>query len=222
LAEIPATLGSWRQVSRNVPLEAEIEDALGTKQYIFRTYVDERVVGRDEIDRLRAVPSEDFQTELNSLQAAHPEAVVNFAVTYYTGLVDTVAHIPDRCYVADGYEPRDYQVEQWPIDSHPVKVRFINFEDQIGYGKQVRSVVYFFQVNGRFTDDPLDVRVALQDLSQKYGYYAKIEAMDLLTDRNRSAAVLTEFLQQAMPHVRSALPAWPPETTPQTPEGPRA
>ena len=53
----------------------------------------------------------DKQIAIGSLP---PDALVNFAVTYYTGLVDTVAHIPDRCYVADGFEPTSYTKENWP------------------------------------------------------------------------------------------------------------
>ena len=40
------------------------------------------------------------------IRPKNPKAVVNLGLTYYTGLVDTVAHIPDRCYIADGYEAR--------------------------------------------------------------------------------------------------------------------
>ena len=30
-------------------------------------------------------------------------------------LVDTVAHVPDRCVTADGYEPKSYEIKKWPI-----------------------------------------------------------------------------------------------------------
>jgi hypothetical protein len=211
LKDIPGDLGPWRQVSRDQPLESDIQQALGTEQYIFRVYVDQRVVGSETIDKLRTVDGQDYAREMARVQSIHPEGVVHLGVTYYTGLVDTVAHIPDRCYVADGYEPRDYQVEHWEIASQPVQVRFINFEDQVGYGKQVRSVAYFFQVNGRYTDDPLAVRIALQNLRERYGYYAKVEVMDLLSDKDRSAQVLTDFLSQAMGSIEHALPHWPPD-----------
>ena len=39
--------------------------------------------------------------------------VMRAAVTYYTGMVDTVAHIPDRCYVADGFVPDKYDTPNW-------------------------------------------------------------------------------------------------------------
>ena len=39
------------------------------------------------------------------------------SVTYYTGMVDTVAHVPERCVTADGYEPRPGEnvTIKWPI-----------------------------------------------------------------------------------------------------------
>jgi hypothetical protein len=40
---------------------------------------------------------------------------VRFAVTYYTGSVDTVPHVPDRCFAADGYRETSYNVVRWPI-----------------------------------------------------------------------------------------------------------
>ncbi len=44
---------------------------------------------------------------------AASQAVINIGVTYYTGMVDTVARIPERCYIADGFEPTSYKVVTW-------------------------------------------------------------------------------------------------------------
>ena len=46
---------------------------------------------------------------LYALQAEHPETVINIGIFYYTGLVDTVAHIPERCYIADGFDVTNYE-----------------------------------------------------------------------------------------------------------------
>src|SRR5437763_3393829 len=48
---IPADLGPWRLVSLDEPLEHDVEDALATKEYVFRDYVNETIVGPEMIKR---------------------------------------------------------------------------------------------------------------------------------------------------------------------------
>jgi len=242
MKELPAAFGPWKQVSMDVPLEADLQAALGTEDYVFRDYVNAEIVGPEMMARLTNLQNPDSaqsqavlreyaaamkktvseldpaqvlmaldmarKQEVMRIQKTNPQAVVNLAVTYYTGLVDTVAHIPDRCYLADGYQPREYQVEQWPILQPAVPVRYINFEDQTGFGKQPRSVAYFFNVNGRYTDDSYTVRWALQNLLERYGYYAKVECMTAMADRDKSRQVMTGFLTLAMPEIQKMLPDW--------------
>src|SRR5690606_3547664 len=123
----PQTLGPWQMVSTDVRINEEVEHALGTQEYIFRDYVDSRVVPADSIALIREMDIDRRRVALARIADDHPTAVVNLAVTYYTGLVDTVAHIPDRCYIADGYEPSEYQVVDWQTGSDPTPVRYINF-----------------------------------------------------------------------------------------------
>jgi hypothetical protein len=224
LATIPLELGPWQQVSQDQPLDPEIEHALGTNQYIFRDYMDVRAVGRQTIENVRrlneSIANATDPAEIERLrierykligrtQMAHPTAVVNLAVTYYTGLVDTVAHVPDRCYVADGFEPKSWQELNWPIDDgRNVEVRYINFEDGAGRGAASRNVAYFFHVNGGFQSSPEAVRLRLQNLLERYGYYAKVEVMTLAADKDKAALAMTDFLSSAMPEVRKSLPDW--------------
>lgn len=224
LASIPADLGVWQQVSLDEALDAEIEHALGTNEYIFRDYMDQRVVGTETIAQIRRMNERvlDARTpeEIKRLKderanligrtrVSHPTGVVNLAVTYYTGLVDTVAHVPDRCYVADGYEPKTWEEVNWNIDDgKPVEVRYINFEDGTGRSSATRSVAYFFHVNGGFQSSPNAVRLALQNLFERHGYYAKVEVMTMINDKEKSAKVMEDFLSSAMPEVRKSLPDW--------------
>jgi Protein of unknown function (DUF3485) len=224
LASIPADMGSWQQVSQDEALDPEVEHALGTNQYVFRDYMDVRVVGRDTIEEIRRVNESILNSttpeELKRLKdersaligrtrVSHPTGVVNLAVTYYTGLVDTVAHVPDRCYVADGYEPKSWEEVNWNIDDgKPVEVRYINFEDGTGRSSVTRSVAYFFHVNGSFQSSPEAVRLHLQNLFERHGYYAKVEVMTLIDDKAKSAKVMEDFLSSVMPEVRKSLPDW--------------
>src|SRR6202035_1715522 len=152
---------------------------------------------------------------LGMLRRENPDAVVNLAVTYYTGKADTVAHIPERCYVADGYEASEWEYARWDVNSGKsklpdgqVEVKFINFEDQTGISQTTKSVAYFFHCNGAYQSDPLRVRASLQNLLERYGYYAKVELMTTESDRERSAAVMKDFLRSALPEIEKTLPDW--------------
>jgi hypothetical protein len=227
LLSVPDQMGSWVKMW-DEPLTKEVEDALATKEYVFRDYVDARVIGQDKVNELMKLAPNERKHELDEIQWHNPRAVIHFAVTYYTGLVDTVAHIPDRCYIADGYEPTEYNVENWKLgDGSNIEVRNIHFEDQNGFAsKQPKNVAYFFQVNGVMESDPLGVRRRLQNLFNRQGYYAKIEIMTVSSDHEESAGTMRDFLTVAMPEVHKKLPplldeaAGTPQTQP-SPSGPQ-
>ena len=233
LGTIPNRIGPWVQVSQDQPLDSEMQDVLGTDKYIFREYVNERIAGVGVQDTAREL-RESAENEHNpaerarlkklsddfipGIRAKFPNAVVSLSVTYYTGMVDTVAHVPDRCVTADGYEPSSYETTNWPIarelparykaDGDNIKLRFINFEDQTGRGNVPRSISYFFHVNGEFACSPLDVRSKLAELFERKAYYCKIETMTTMADSKESAQVQTDFLTGVMPEVIRCLPDW--------------
>jgi hypothetical protein len=204
----------WRCVSKDEALPVDIADELGTEQFVFRDYLNvETPEMRAEAEQLLRKSGKDLKIGVEELRRSHPDAVINFAVTYYTGKADTVPHIPDRCYVADGYEPKFYKTEHWgsvrtPLAPQGVDVRFISFEDQTGNGKVTRNVAYFFNCNGSYTSNPTDVRLKLQNLFEKYGYFAKVEVMMQLPDGARAAEKIKLFLADVLPDVEKALPDW--------------
>lgn len=226
---IPAQFGPWVQASIDEPLDPEVEGALGTRQYIIRQYVDTRLdshgttiihgpTKKDRDDRL-----DDFR-KFNTVgvKGASLVPMLILHVTYYTGLVDTVAHIPERCYVASGFEEVSKDVVSMPADGftdhkrRDVRFTLINFDDQTGQEHGV-FVAYFFQVNGKYTEDPIKVRETLQDLTEKYGYYAKIEVKAVnyspanpQTGGYRTAVTnaIKDFIGTALPQIESRLPDW--------------
>ncbi len=211
--QVPEKLGRWVQVSHDEPLDKEIQDVLGTQLFIFRDYVLEDAQTKADIRLFADKPTKERRERLAALQTRLPDHVINLAVTYYTGLVDTVAHIPDRCYIADGYQPAQYEEPVWKVKNKDgqdfdLKARYINFEDQTGTSRVTKRVAYFFNVNGRYESDPLAVRRSLQNLFRKHGYYAKVELMTIIRDGNRSAAVMTDFLRSALPEIEKCLPDW--------------
>ncbi|HZZ43905.1 MAG TPA: exosortase-associated EpsI family protein [Tepidisphaeraceae bacterium] len=214
LVEIPAQLGSWKQMGVDRPMAADIEHVLGTDKYVFRTYADMRVLKPEWVQGLAEADLDtdaEAQQKIGRLRAEYPAAFINMAVTYYTGMVDTVAHIPDRCYVADGYEPTtEPEVLTWDVKPHdPVTVRYINFEDQTPRGAENKNVAYFFQVNGAYECDPITgVRLRLQDLRERHGYYAKIEMMNQLKDQSVAKKAMADFLGASLPDIEKCLPDW--------------
>src|SRR5579864_1501540 len=152
----------------------------------------------------------------------NPQAVMHLGITYYTGLVDTVAHIPDRCYIGDGFDVSSYQtIENQKLGDRRLSFRYISFDDQTGRGRVSRKVAYFFHVNGHYESDPLGVRRTLQNLLEPYGYYAKVELMTespnpgLLPGEpapaqsdDRSLAAMENFLTALLPDLERCLPDW--------------
>jgi len=77
LARIPVTLGPWQRLGEDGTLSAAVREALGTDQYLDRNY------------RLDA-------------EGDAPAVVVALHIAYYTGMIDTVPHVPERCWGAAG------------------------------------------------------------------------------------------------------------------------
>ena len=75
LDSIPVVLGEWERSGEDVRYGADIETELGTKQYLLRTYERAGADGRQR---------------------------VQLHIAYYTGLIDTVPHVPERCWGAAG------------------------------------------------------------------------------------------------------------------------
>lgn len=215
LKTIPSQLGHWVQVSKDEPIEPDMEHVLAATNYLFRDYVDDRKVPASVIDQFKDKTLTERKALLSQVQHEYPDAVLNVGVTYYTGMVDTVAHIPDRCYIADGYEPSSYKILSWDaFDGRPGRderhddVRFISFEDQVAARHaEARNVGYFFQANGEYTSDPIGVRLRLQNLRERYGYYAKVELMSI-SDPDVSARIMNDFLKPALPEIEKCLPDW--------------
>jgi hypothetical protein len=226
-------LNGWVWVPDEQTLDPDTAHALGTDRYIMCTFVDTMTPGpggapvatRKEVEGLVNLKPEQRAMKLFEWRQKHWPSVINVAVTYYTGKVDTVPHVPDRCYVADGFQPTEYKESHWLLGQYEngevrdVPVRFIDFEDQTARGSQNRCVGYFFHANGAYQSDPNVVRWKLQDLRTRYAYFAKIEVMNIppgrsaedtmrQKDRDQSAAAMQRFLTAALPEIEKALPDW--------------
>lgn len=212
LSEIPERLGDWQQVSIDEPLNHDIQEALATDKYVFRDYVDTRLV--KDLDQFKDKTSLERKQLLFRIQMQQPTAVVNAAVTYYTGLVDTVAHVPERCYVADGYEPSVTADMRWDaLKGRPGTglMRYITFEDTTaGRMNFTRNVAYVFQCNGEYDSDSIGVRKRLANLFERYGYYMKVEVQTFNLPQAEAERVMNDFVSNLLPESEKCLAEWPP------------
>jgi hypothetical protein len=238
LTTLPEQMGDWMQVSKDEPLDHELQETLGTDKYAFRDYINTKTLQWEDLayvgiargdgdatpasvlkDAFAGKGSLERKQLVSLIQIHNPEAVMNLAVTYYTGKVDTVAHIPERCMVADGYQPTDTtDTPRWDMGPDrlgstaggdgKIGVRFINFEDQTSAKRVTRRVAYFFFCNGQYLSDPVAVRTTLADLRARHGFYSKVELMTIIPDHDRCAAVMSGFLQSVMPEVEKCFPDW--------------
>jgi len=213
LKEIAPQFGPWKQVSVDERLEPEIEESLAAVEYISRDYIDTRRVPADILKQFEGKTTRERHQLISKIASTDPQAYVHMMVTYYTGMVDTVAHIPDRCYVAGGFEQIESETARWncflPRGDERASSRYSTYEDKVpGRGARRAQVAYFFHVNGRYTSDSLDVRATLQNLFEKYGYYAKIEVRSDDQNRQRAGEVMDDFLNYALPEVEKSLPDW--------------
>lgn len=75
LDTLPAKLGRWKQVGKDTTFSDALIEELGTRNYLDRFY---------------------------ALDGDAEKGVVEVHAAYYTGMVDTVPHIPERCWNANG------------------------------------------------------------------------------------------------------------------------
>jgi len=78
-ATLPTETENWRQLGQDTIESPDIVKVLGTENYVTRTFLKK---GGDERD----------------------PTVIDFHAAYYTGMIDTVPHVPERCFVGGGLQ----------------------------------------------------------------------------------------------------------------------
>ena len=225
LTTIPRRLGAWQATGMDKRLTAEVEEELGTEDYIDRTYVKDG-----------AKPNTGF-------------GVLNVHITYYTGLIDTVPHIPDRCLVAGGFVRQrlpvnlDLQIDRggWQLDRGPVNLRFKEPYWMYTYRHRItgqpvtvrmpfgefrlrssefsfpqRSELrlhagYFFIANGETTPLPERVRRFAFDLTTRHAYYAKVQFTMYATaeiEQEQFVESVSDLMVELLPELMRCLPDW--------------
>jgi hypothetical protein len=222
----PIIAGRWVQLGIDRPLPPDTEKALKTKVYLNRQYVDLKSKAIKKTQQEWDALDPTSKSELAAMaQRLEPGSVISLHMAYYTGLVDTVAHIPERCMVADGYEPTHTDPADGPPQHPSARFRSIRFVDSMN--GMTKHVGYLFHCNGGYTEDSIQVRMRLQNLFETYGYYAKIEMMitepsggarseESQTEKaaretgshTKATDTMRTFLDDLLPEVERCLPSW--------------
>ncbi|MCW5776309.1 MAG: exosortase-associated EpsI family protein [Phycisphaeraceae bacterium] len=100
LGSLPLETASWVRIAADRVESVEVESTLGTDNYLTRLYAE-----RDPAD-----PRRRKEIELH--------------VAYYTGMIDTVPHVPERCFVGGGLQmtkgartiPLPLDTSNWTLD----------------------------------------------------------------------------------------------------------
>lgn len=203
---------------------AEVEDVLGTRNYVTRVYMRKDANGQPD-------PS---------------KPVLQFHAAYYTGMIDTVPHVPDRCFVGGGMQlggflgnlemPLDtsdwrandnvpehlkgrikqVRLPNWskasgvmvtlPRDPQEIRLRTMSFKNN-----QERPVYagYFFIANGGTTPLAEGVRLLAFDLTSTYAYYMKVQVTSNgVSSGEELAEQAGSLLSELLPEIMRCVPDW--------------
>lgn len=81
VSSIPTETPTWKQVGADEVMSTEMVEELGTRNYVSRRFIRKDAAAGKTNDAM----------------------VLDLHLAYYTGMVDTVPHIPDRCLVGGGW-----------------------------------------------------------------------------------------------------------------------
>lgn len=176
-------VGKWMKIKHAklpLPLASSLsvldEKALAPYRVLHRHILDPTVVEALGTDEYISWTLEDTSAGPND-----PLRHASLLVTYDTGGRNLVPHRPDVCYLGMGYEPaQPHEYIEIDVPSlapalTKLPVRLCTFVQTALRDRAKRSVVYTFHCNGRFVAARTGVRVLLNDLTNTYAYFSKVE-----------------------------------------------
>jgi hypothetical protein len=117
LRTIASSVPGWERIGQDNILSKEVIEELGTENYLSRTY----------------------RGQLNGKPVA-----VELHLAYYTGMIDTVPHVPERCFVGGGMV-QDGNTKFVPITLDFDRLSIDPYVDQAEYGPIYSAVGDSFQ-----------------------------------------------------------------------------
>jgi hypothetical protein len=200
----PTTMGPYKQAAKDgeTRFEPQMLETLG-----MGTSLDKSNVGKRISNWYMSRTYED--TRQGPLS---PQRYWSVNVTYYTGGLDTVPHIPEVCWSAGGMQI---------LETKPVTIRSpeglpkpwsgdVSWRRVLSSNPDMRQflVYYIFSLNGLPEESREEVRLKLMNPRLKYCYFAKIEISPrvAVTDTDEMDRKAKDFIQTCLPAVLKDLP----------------
>lgn len=241
----PDQAGEWELLHLDPKLPTDIESELGTDEYFNRYYVNNAAgVGASSIEVF--TENNEPGGRLRSWDGViKPGELAKVHLAYYTGMLDTVPHVPDKCWLAAGSEQTYRQVhtiklardDYRPDPENPgmILAKSTGFNEDVRLpGDQIEAVIfsgrddknrvttalYFFIANGSMVASNYDVRFSF-DMKHRYSYYCKVELMfPGVDDPELVAQHAGELLRDLLPEIMACLPDWTEVQSGEYPKGP--
>ncbi len=153
LSSLPRETKSWMAYGADAYETGEVLETLGTTNYLTRAYV-------------KKLPTkEGLEQQLDK------KSVFEFHAAYYTGMIDTVPHVPDRCFVAGGMQLGDLtQDVALPLDRMNWRTDPYAPESRVGHLYTQYSIL---RIPVHQPRDPQDLKLhAMQFVSEGQNVYA--------------------------------------------------
>ncbi len=242
LTSLPRETATWIQDGVDRREQADVEEVLGTKNYISRVYVRKDTRSKKDGGSGEGVPVR-----------------LDFHAAYYTGMIDTVPHVPDRCFVGGGLQlgailgdlPLPMDTSSWvaeegvpehlagrifrvrlpnefssapgvnvrlPRDPKTLALRTMEFRSQ---DERPFYAGYFFVANGGWVSSAEGVRLLAFDLRTKYAFYMKVQVTSVsgVTSGEQLAKEAASLLDGLLPELMLCVPDWVEVEAGRYPEG---
>ena len=151
LGSIPLETRNWERIGTDRIESKEIEEVLGTSNYVSRVYI-----------------------QKNPAQGADPMAI-DLHAAYYTGMIDTVPHVPEVCIVGAGMQMSDIsETVPLPVDTTRW-TRDVDVPEELGEWYRTRTADGSGRVRLPRKPQGLEMRVSQFDLGNdrtlRAGYF---------------------------------------------------
>ena len=247
-AEFPKEIGDWVYLGQDSRLPPDIEKELNATEYFTRHYLDTagyapnreeadngetviRLYPDDGSDSRRIIAQLDPETGRTRVAGYTPGEYVTVHIAYYTALVDSVPHVPDKCWIVAGGTMAYRDIVEVTLDGEAYrddpdteglladsalggevrlpddKVKMVVFAADDAQGHR-NAATYFFIANGSYMASNHEVRFGFE-LRDRYAYYCKVELQfPGITDREELERRAGAFLRDMLPEVMACLPDW--------------
>lgn len=229
----PDQAGDWQLLHLDPKLPKDVETELGTDEYFNRYYIDTSA-GLTASSVGVYTENDKPGGRLTGWDGGIPSGeIAKTHVTYYTGMLDTVPHVPDKCWLAAGSEMvsrdirtiklsrEDYRPdpdnpgmvlahstgfdETVRLPSDEVQAVIFSGRDQ---NNRVMTAMYFFIANGKVVASNHKVRYSF-NMKDRYSYYCKVEIMfPGVSDPDEVEQFAGRLLSDLLPEVMACLPDW--------------